>query len=71
MREAIIRQGFGNWLVILGTKSDTYGLVKLEVADRFKTRAEAEKKAELFNYVMRKCAEFTARQTRELRCAIY
>ena len=70
MKEAIVREGWGNWLVIVGTRLDNSTLVKLEITDRFKTLVEATQRAELTNYLFHKCAEFTAKQRGYTKCAI-
>ncbi len=65
MKEAVVREGFKNWLVIVGTKHPTHGLIKLDILDRFSTRKEAEEKAALSNMIFKRCAEYAQKYAKE------
>ena len=59
MKQAIIRQGWSNWLVVVGTISKYTGdFIKPKVLDIFSTKTQADKRVDLFNYVMKKCQEY-------------
>jgi len=72
MRKAIVRQGFGNYLVIVGRTWDYEGpnkgdLVKLDIMEVTKTKEEAEKTALFFNRLQEKIGKVLTTIEKEVK----